>query len=112
MPTYEDNTQVPIRIVKGDDWSSVRTIYNKVDGVKTPVDITGWTGLGVVRASREGTVLATMSFQLLDPTNGKFLFSLTDTQTSALPIGALYYQMSLTNSGSTQTYCAGNFYVR
>ena len=103
----------PIRIVQGNDWQLDIVLSTRVDTVKTPINITNTTFAGVVRVYRDDVaVAATVTCTKTDAVNGKVSFSLTDTQTLALPLGELYYQIDKTVNNSTQTILAGTFTVK
>lgn len=88
-----------LRIVAGD--SFVRTILLKeADG--TAIDLTGLTGRAQVRDRPKGKLLAEFDVDIATPATGEVVFSLTATQTRALP-GAGVWDLEL-DGGDTNTH--------
>jgi hypothetical protein len=111
MTTYAGD-KYTIKIVQGNDWNYPLTFSTSLLGVKTPMNLTGATVTGVVRPTYTSGTPVSMTTVITDAAAGKVTFSLTDTQTNALPPGALVYDMSITIAGNTKTYLSGNFQVK
>jgi hypothetical protein len=111
MTTYAAD-KYTIKITQGNDWNYPLTFSTSLLGVKTPIDLSGATIIGVVRPTYTSGVPVSMTTTITDAVNGKVTFSLTDTQTNSLPPGALVYDMSITIAGNTKTYLSGNFQVK
>jgi hypothetical protein len=88
-----------IRIRRGDTYTHTVTEYDDA-GVLS--NLTDNTFLIQIRPDSESsTVVATFTVTLLDPANGSWEFSLTATQTAALPVGLYYYDVQRTYSDGT-----------
>jgi hypothetical protein len=111
MTTYAAD-KFTLKTVQGDDWEYPVTFSTSLAGIKTPIDLTGVTYIAEIRPTYSSGTVTVMSATPVDLVNGKVTFSLTDTQTSALPSGSLVYQISITISGSTKTYLQGSFIVK
>lgn len=108
-----DNINFPIRIVQGNIFSLNFAVTEEIATVQTPINITGKTVSGFIRAKRSDTTnLVSFTGSIVDGPNGTANISLTPTQTAALPLGGLYYQVDLVTSGNPFTYMAGPFFVR
>lgn len=112
MTTYAAD-KYTIRITQGNDWDFEFQLLT-VDslGVETPVNVTGYTINGVVKNTRTSAVAQTMTYSIVDAALGKIRVSLSDTQTSALALGSLYYQIDRTVSDNTLTLFSGTFLVK
>lgn len=74
-----------IHINQGADWFLEIIITNTAG---QPVDITGRVFHGQIRTSYDDTVIiAEMTGTITDAVNGRALMSLTNAQTSAIPVG-------------------------
>lgn len=111
MTTYAAD-KFSIKVVQGDDWEYPVTFSTNVAGVKSPIDLTSAIYVAEVRPTYSTGTITPMTVTPVTPSLGKVTFSLTDTQTGALPSGALVYQISITLSGITKTYLQGNFIVK
>jgi hypothetical protein len=88
-----------IRIRRGDTYTHTVTEY---DDTGTLSNLTGNTFLIQMRSDSESaTVVATFTIALVDPTNGSWEFSLTATQTAAIPLGVYFYDVQRTYSDGT-----------
>lgn len=112
MATSYNGLQYPIKITQGDDWVYPEKISTRVNGVKTPLDLTGATVSGVVRPAYATGTVVPMTVIINNAAQGLVTFQLSDTQTSSLPSGSLVYQMTYTIAGVTTTIGSGNFIVR
>jgi len=110
--SLQNALKYPINVIQGDDWTQLYTLSTVFDGVKNPIDLTDITFDGFVKLTREGPVAEQMAHVVIDALAGKVSFGLTDTQTSDLPIGALYYQINKTFNDYTETFLTGVFNVR
>ena len=81
-------------------------------GVKTPIDLTAATVVGVVRPTYTSGTPVTMTATITNAAAGQVTLSLTDAQTNTLPAGSLVYDVSITIAGNTKTYLSGNFQVK
>lgn len=90
-----------LTIAQGEDFYIELTLDN--NGV--PLDLTGYTFAGQVRASAlaDGAPLASFAFQILNAAAGKIAVSLDDTITATLPAYSLSYDMFMTAPGSVKT---------
>ena len=111
MTTYAGD-KYAIRITQGNDWDFPVTFSTSLNGVKTPINLTGATIVGRVRPTYTTGTAVSMTVTPVDLGAGKVRFGLSDTQTDALPPGNLVYQIDITISGNTQTYLSGNFIVK
>lgn len=112
MTTNYDGLQYPIKITQGDDWTYSEKFSTRVNGVKTPIDLTSATVVGVVRPTYSTGTVVPMTVTINNAAQGQVTFQLSDTQTSSLPAGSLVYQMTYTIAGITKTIGSGNFIVR
>lgn len=111
MTTYAGD-KYAIRITQGNDWDFPVTFSTRLNGVKTPIDLTGATITGRVRPTYTTGAAVAMTVTAVDLAAGQVRFGLSDTQTAALPPGNLVYQIDITRAGNTQTYLSGNFIVK
>lgn len=102
----------PIRITQGNDWDFPATVSTRLNDVTTPIDLTAATIVGTVRPNYTSGVIVSMTVTPVNLAQGQFRLTLTDTQTNSLPVGALVYEVTITISGFTTTYLAGNFIVK
>lgn len=95
-----------IRIRRGDTYTHAVTEYDD-DG--TLSDLTGNTFLIQIRSDSESaTVVATFTTTIINAAQGSWEFSLTATQTAALPVGVYFYDVQRTYSdGSVHTRFEG-----
>lgn len=92
-----------IRIRRGDTYTHTVTEYDDTGALS---NLTGNTFLIQMRSDPESNVVvATFSVTLVDPVNGSWEFSLTSTQTAAIPLGVYFYDVQ-------RTYSDGLVYTR
>lgn len=106
-----------IRIRRGDTYRVRVTFGVPVDtndplGDINPVDISGWTFLGQIRATTESSdVIATFSIVVVDAVNGVIEIVLSAVTTAALPTSttrtAEYDIQYTTAAGDVKTFRAG-----
>lgn len=111
MTTYASD-KFSLKTTQGDDWEFPVVFSTRLNGVKTPINLTGATFSAVVRPTYTTGTLTTMAVVVTNAAAGAATFSLTDTQTAALPAGSLVYQIAITQGGVTTTYLSGNFIVK
>lgn len=112
MATYAAD-KFTIKITQGNDWDfEFQLATEDAQGVETPINVTGYTITGIVKETRSGAVLHTMSWSIVDAAAGRLRVGLTDSQTATLPIGFLYYQIDRTIADNTLTLFSGNFLVK
>ena len=111
MTTYAGD-KYTIKITQGNDWNYPLTFSTSLLGVKTPIDITSATIVGVVRPTYNTGTPVTMTVIPVDLINGQIRLVLSDAQTTALPSGSLVYEITITIAGNTRTYLSGNFIVK
>lgn len=111
MTTYSAD-KYSIKITQGNDWNYPLTFSTSLLGVKTPINLTGATVVGVVRPTYTTGSVVTMTSTITNAAAGQVVLSLTDAQTNTLPPGALVYDVSITIAGNTKTYLSGNFQVK
>ena len=88
-----------IRIRRGDTYTHTVTEYDDTGALS---NLTGNTFLIQMRSDSESaTVVATFTPTLVDAVNGAWQFSLTATQTSAIPLGVYYYDVQRTYADGT-----------
>ena len=99
-----------IRIRRGDTYTHTVTEYDDA-GVLSNLE--GNTFLIQIRPDSESsTVVATFTVNLIDAVNGNWEFSLTATETSAIPLGLYFYDVQRTYSdGSVHTRFEGEVEV-
>jgi len=107
MTTYAAD-KYTIRITQGNDWDYPLTFSSSLLGVKTPIDLTSATIVGVIRPTYTTGTPVTMTVTPVDLANGQVRMSLTSTQTNLLPPGSLVYDITINNL----TYLSGNFVVK
>lgn len=77
------------------------------------IDLTGWTTASEIWNYGKTVKYATFSVDSTNVSTGAIVLSLTNIQTSGLPIGEVYYDVLLTNpSGKKKYYLKGKFYVQ
>lgn len=111
MATYAAD-KFTIKITQGNDWEYPLTISTILDGVKTPVDLSAATIVGVVRATYTQGTAVLMTVIADNLAAGQVTLTLTDTQTNLLPPGNLVYEITITVAGNTKTYLSGTFQVK
>ena len=83
-----------IKIRRGDTYTHLVTEYDS-DGELD--DLTGSTFLVQLRETPEATTtIATFTTELIDAANGEWQFSLTATETDALPAGLYFFDVQRT----------------
>ena len=112
MTTYASD-KYNIKITQGNDWNfEFQLVTQDSLGVETPINVTGYVINGVVKNTRTSAVAQTMAYTIVDAALGKLKVTLTDTQTSTLTLGSLYYQIDRTVANDTLTLFSGNFIVK
>lgn len=111
MTTYAGD-KYTIKITQGNDWNYPLTFSTSLLGVKTPINLTGATVVGVVRPTYTSGTPVSMTANITNAAAGQVTFSLTDAQTNSLPSGSLVYDISITIAGNTKTYLSGNYQVK
>ena len=92
-----------IRIRRGDTYTHTVTEYDDTGALS---NLTGNTFLIQIRSDSESSaVIATFTVTLVNPVNGVWEFSLTSTQTAAIPLGLYFYDVQ-------RTYSDGSVYTR
>ena len=112
MTTSFDALKFQMNTTQGDDWEFPITVSTRLNGVKTPIDLSAATIVGVVRQSYTSGTVQTMTVTNVDLVAGQIILRLSDTQTSALAHGVNRYQVTITIAGKTDSYLEGNFLVR
>jgi len=98
-----------IDVTRGDDvqWTITLTAGG------SPVDITGWTFAGMVRATPDGSLAATWAFTPVTPLAGIIRASLSAASTATLAAGVYGFDMECVNLASLKkTFIAGKIVVR
>lgn len=106
--TYDDE------FVKGDDYSISWTMSTKdVNGVKTPLDLTGSTGAGKIRSTptQAGTLIGSFTFDNSQLASGIPIFTLAAATTATFASGTYYYDLELTIAGKKRTWVSGKLTV-
>lgn len=111
MSTY-DALKFQMNTTQGDDWVFPITISTRLNGVKTPIDLTAATVAGVVRQNYTSGTVQNMTVTNVNLVAGQIILSLSEIQTAALTPGVNRYQVTITIAGKTDTYLEGNFLVR
>lgn len=100
-------------VIKGDTFNKVFTFYES-DGT-TPLDLTGFTGEAIVRASSRDTPVLEFNAEdgvTISPLTGEVTLSKSSSEMNAVPAGSYVWTFSLTDSGSEKrTYIRGKFVV-
>lgn len=80
-------------ILQGSDWYIEMTLVDRVAGVDTPINLTGYTGTCQIRedATSETTV-AEPTITILDGAGGSFSISLSEIETAAIPTTGLTHK--------------------
>ncbi len=110
--TTFDGTRWAITTTQGDTWSISPTVSTRLDGVKTPIDLTGATISGYVRPNYTSGVLETMTIVPGDLSLGQFTAKLSAAQTAALPAAGCKYQIIIDKPGQVLTIIQGVFQLR
>jgi hypothetical protein len=88
-----------IRIRRGDTYTHTVTEYDDTGALS---NLAGNTFLIQIRSDSESaTVVATFTTTIINAASGSWEFSLTSTQTAALPIGLYFYDVQRTYSDGT-----------
>lgn len=113
MTTY-DRLNYTQKVIQGDTWNLAYQIKQVIDGVSTPVDITGWTFEGWVSVTRTSPEVdrIPMTATVISAAQGQVKFSIDETLTETMQLGSLYYQIRYTVSGDTTTIFRGPFMVQ
>lgn len=99
----------PFTVVRGLDFaiSGAATDHNGI-----PYNLSGRTGLAELRVNPSDTVaVGAMTVVVLSAASGLFELSLTDAQTTALPLGSLTVSARFSN-GAGSTVGSGFVYLR
>ena len=107
MTTYAAD-KYTIKITQGNDWEYPVTFSTSLNNVKTPMNLTTATIIGVVRPTYTTGTAVLMTVTPVNLTNGQVTFSLTAALTNTLPPGSLVYDITIDNI----TYLSGNFQVK
>lgn len=107
MTTYAAD-KFTIKITQGNDWEYPVTFSTSLNNVKTAMDLTSATIVGVVRPTYTTGTAVLMTVTPVNLASGQVTFSLTSTQTAALPVGSLVYDITIDN----HTYLSGNYQVK
>jgi hypothetical protein len=94
-------------IVRSDPLTIAVDINRKVDGVKTPIDITGWFWRAHIRRSPNAALVTEFSFDVDTPPGGtvpnRLLMSLAEDQTALLKTGMVFDLEQLTGHATPTT---------
>lgn len=94
------NLQGDSRVEQGTDWFLDLVISSG----GSPVDITGFTfGAQIKKQYEDLTALQVITVAITDAVNGKLKLSLTDAETSALPIGKGVWDLEQVDVASDKT---------
>src|SRR6266699_712682 len=94
-----------LAFTRGDDYSIALTMTT--DGVNG-ISVAGWTNIQAqIRAKPDATAYATFGYVITNTAGGIITFSLSATQSAALPSVAVW-DLQRTSSGALQTVVAGN----
>jgi hypothetical protein len=100
--------RLDLKFVAGDSFA--RSIQLK-EADQTAIDLTGLVGRAQIRERPKGKLLADFAISIPTPTNGEVFFSLTATQTRALP-GDGVWDLELDGGDTnTHTVVSGNVKV-
>lgn len=102
MSCVTDIPIIPITIKQGGNKFIGLTIIYKATGL--PVDITGYVFKAEIRAQPDGDVIATFSYTLTSPTDGKVLLSLDSLVTADIIPGPYLYDVKMTRLDSVVIY--------
>ena len=74
------------------------------DSTGTPLDLTNYTALGMIRKTYQSSTATTFTSAFVSPrTTGQITISLTDTQTAALESGRYVYDLVITDASGNKT---------
>jgi|TARA_B100001094_G_C17980829_1_gene695144 hypothetical protein len=74
------------------------------DSTGTPLDLTNFTALAMLRKSYQSSTATTFTSAFVSPrTTGQITISLTDTQTAALESGRYVYDLVITDASGNKT---------
>ena len=74
------------------------------DSTGTPLDLTNFTALGMIRKTYQSSTATTFTSAFVSPrTTGQITISLTDTQTAALESGRYVYDLVITDASGNKT---------
>lgn len=72
-------------ILQGSDWYIEMTLVDRVAGVDTPINLTGYTGTCQIRESATSEIaVAEPTITILDGPGGTFSISLSETETATI----------------------------
>jgi hypothetical protein len=99
-----------------DDTFKTSAIYDMTlqfeDGDGNPTNLTGYTVSATIWNLAKTTQYATFSVNSSGAAEGRIVISLTAIQTTAIPLGDVFYDLAMTDlSGNKQYYLKGIFYV-
>ena len=83
------------------DFSTTVTVNDSSD---SPLDLTGYTAVGMIRKSYSSSTSTSFTIASVDPrTSGQITMTLTDVQTGALDSGRYVYDLVITDSTGDKT---------
>lgn len=83
------------------DFSTTVTVNDSSD---SPLDLTGYTAVGMIRKSYSSSTSTSFTIAFVDPrTSGQITMTLTDVQTGALSSGRYVYDLVITDSTGDKT---------
>jgi len=98
-----------ITIEEGATFSKV-LVLTKIDG--TPFDLTGYSGTGMVRKTKDSDVpLGTITFELVDATSGKARITIPAILTKKMPGGSYVYDVKIMNGDDVKRLIQGKAIV-
>tara|TARA_B100001175_G_C19234244_1_gene506800 strand:+ start:322 stop:657 length:336 start_codon:yes stop_codon:yes gene_type:complete len=83
------------------DFTTTVTVNDSSD---SPLDLAGYTAVGMIRKSYSSSTSTSFTIAFVDPrTSGQVTMSLTDVQTGALDSGRYVYDLVITDSVGDKT---------
>lgn len=88
-------------IIRGDTFHQVLRRSTKVDGVKTPVDLTGSTIKAQVRSKVDGYIVLELEIQPIDLENGTFALHASEDDTKLIRLTSAVWDLQFTYPDGT-----------
>lgn len=108
VPESTGPKPVLVQTYQGD---SVRFTATFTDAADKPIDVTGWTWLAQLRAA-DDTLAGAYVVDVTNATDGVLVLTLTEAQTTAMPLGDLLWDVEANDGTDTRTVLNGKLRVR